>query len=51
MADPSVTISLDRESQEMDFNGNLNIDYCSSTKALYYIYFPGNEEVVTGTVA
>lgn len=40
MSDPSVTISLDRESQEMDFNGNLNIDYCSTTKALYYIYFP-----------
>lgn len=44
MADPSVTISLDRENQEMDFNGNLNIDYCSTTKALYYIYFP--EETV-----
>ena len=40
MADPSVTISLDRESQEMDFNGNLNIDYCNTTKSLYYIYFP-----------
>lgn len=51
MSDPSVTISLDRDSQEMDFNGNLNIDYCSTTKALYYIYFPGNEEVITGTVA
>lgn len=50
MADPSVTISLDRESQEMDFNGNLNIDYCSNTKALYYIYFPEESVVVSGTV-
>lgn len=49
MADPSVTISLDRESQEMDFNGNLNIDYCSATKALYYIYFPEESVVVSGT--
>lgn len=51
MADPNTTISLDRESQEMDFNGNLNIDFCSGTKALYYIFFPGSEEVVTGVAA
>lgn len=49
MADPNVTISLDRETQELDFNGNLNVDYCSgSKKALYYIYFPDEELAVSG---
>ena len=33
MADPNVTISLDRENQTMDFSGNLNIDYCSGKVA------------------
>ena len=46
MADPSMTISLDSESQEMDFNGILNIDYCGTTRALYYIYFPETDEIV-----
>lgn len=50
MPDPSVTISLDRETQEMDFNGTLQMDYCSTAKSLYYIYFPDEEiSVVTGT--
>lgn len=46
--DPSITISLDRENQEMDFKGNLNIEFCSVTKALYYIYFPDEDLVVPG---
>lgn len=37
-ADPSMTISLDSETQEVDFSGNLNVDYCAGTSALYYIY-------------
>lgn len=37
-ADPSMTISLDAETQEVDFSGNLNVDYCAGTQALYYIY-------------
>lgn len=37
-ADPSMTISLDAETQEVDFSGNLNVDYCSGAQALYYIY-------------
>ncbi len=49
MADPNKTISLSRETQEMDFNGNLNVDYCSGDKVLYYIYYPGTETVETGT--
>lgn len=50
MADPSVTISLDRENQEMDFNGALNVDFCSVGKALYYIYIP-EEDIVIPAVA
>lgn len=48
MPDPSVTISLSRETQEMDFKGNLNVDFCSANKALYYIYFPDEDLVVPG---
>lgn len=50
MADPSVTISLDSENQEMDYNGILQMDYCSTERNLYFIYFPGDETVVSGTV-
>lgn len=49
--DPSVTINFDSESQEMDYNGNLNVSYCSSEKLLYHIYFPDEEAVTSGTVA
>ena len=38
-ADPSMTISLDAETQEIDFSGNLNVDYCAGTSSLYYIYY------------
>lgn len=48
-ADPNMTISLDRETQELDFNGNLNVDFCGTDRVLYYIYFPGNNEIVSGT--
>ena len=34
-ADPSMTISLDAETQEVDFSGNLNVDYCSGAQVLY----------------
>lgn len=44
--DPSVTVSMDTENQEVDFNGNLQIDYCGGDKVLYYIYFP-DENAVT----
>ncbi len=49
VADPSTTIAFDVENQTMDFNGSLNMDYCAATKALYYIYFPENDSVITGT--
>ena len=48
-ADPSMTISLDAETQEVDFSGNLNVDYCAGTSSLYYIYYPDEDLVVTGT--
>jgi len=48
-ADPSMTISLDAETQEIDFSGNLNVDYCAGTSSLYYIYYPDENLVVSGT--
>ena len=51
MPDPNVTISLDRESQEMDFNGTVQLDYCSTEKTLYIIYFPEEDIYVSGTNA
>ena len=50
-ADPNMTISLDRETQELDFTGNLNVDFCGTDRVLYYIYFPGNGEVVSAVSA
>lgn len=47
MADPSVTLNLSSENQETDFNGTLQVDYCSGTKILYYIYYPDEEIVET----
>lgn len=49
--DPSTTISFDSENQETDFNGNLQVDYCSCDKSLYYIYFDNTDVVVTGACA
>lgn len=51
MADPNMTISLSAEENTMDFNGTLNVHYCATTKALYYIYFPGSETIVSGVAA
>lgn len=45
MPDPSVTINLDSENQELDFNGTLQVDYCSGVKVLYYIFYP-DENIV-----
>ena len=50
-ADPSMTISLDAETQEVDFSGNMNIDYCAGTSALYYIYYPDEDLVLSGVAA
>lgn len=37
------------ETQEIDFSGNLNVDYCAGTSSLYYIYYPDEDLVVSGT--
>ena len=49
-ASPETTISLNADEQEMDFTGQLQISYCESQPALYYLYFPdeGITRVVTG---
>lgn len=47
MPDPSVTINLDSENQELDFNGTLQVDYCSGIKVLYYIFYPDENIVET----
>lgn len=44
-ASPETTISLSADEQEMDFNGSLQISYCDSQPALYYIYFPDENAV------
>lgn len=50
-ASPETTISLNADETEMDFSGNLQLDYCSADKALYYIYFPSENAVKTAIVA
>jgi len=45
---PETTISLNSDEQEMDFNGNIQIDYCGGDKLLYAIYFPDEIAVKSG---
>ena len=47
--DPSVTIGFDSDNQEVDFNGNVNLDFCGSEKVLYYVLFPDEVAVVSGS--
>lgn len=49
MPDANMTISLDSESQELDYNGTMQLSYCSADKVLYYIYFPDEDIITTGT--
>lgn len=46
--DPSMTLSLSADETTVDFSGNLNVDYCSGTQALYYIYYPEENLVLSG---
>jgi hypothetical protein len=48
--DPSMTLSLSADETTVDFSGNLNVDYCSGTQALYYIYYPEEDLVLSGVV-
>lgn len=45
--DPAITINFDSDNQEVDFNGTLQVDYCSGTKVLYYIFYPDENIVET----
>lgn len=49
-ASPETTISLSADEQEMDFNGSIQVDYCATNPALYYIYLPEEnaQKVVVG---
>lgn len=47
-ASPETTISLSADEQEMDFSGSIQVDYCATSPALYYIYFPDEDIVVVG---
>ena len=48
MPNPELTINLDSENQEMDFNGIIQVDYCSADKVLYVIYYPDEDLTVVG---
>lgn len=48
MPDPNMTINLDSENQEIDFNGIIQVDYCSADKVLYVIYYPDEDLTVVG---
>lgn len=47
-ASPETTISLSSDEQNMDFNGSIQVDYCATSPALYYIYIPDEDIVVVG---
>lgn len=47
-ASPETTISLSSDEQTMDFNGSIQVDYCATSPALYYIYLPDEDIVVVG---
>lgn len=47
---PATTISLDVENQEVTYEGQINVSYCSASKILYFIYFP-DEDAVTEVVS
>lgn len=40
---PETTISLSSDSSTLDYAGSLQVDYCSSDKSLYHIYYTPND--------
>lgn len=46
-ADPSVTISLDAESSEIEFTGSIQMNVCSCEKNLYNIYIVDEDLQIT----
>ena len=50
MPNPDLTINLDSENQELDFNGVVQTDFCGGTdKILYVIYYPEEDLTVVGS--
>ena len=50
MPNPDLTINLDSENQELDFNGIVQTDFCGGTeKVLYIIYYPDEDVTVVGS--
>lgn len=50
MPNPDMTINLDSENQEMDFNGIIQTDFCGGTeKVLYVIYYPDEDVTVVAS--
>ena len=45
--DPSTTLSLDSESQTVDFGGTLQVSYCDCDKSLYRLYLIDEDAVIT----
>ena len=36
---PETTVALSSDNPQLDFNGSLQVDYCSTDKALYHVYY------------
>jgi len=49
--DPNMTINMNRDTQELPFNGTFSADYCGGNKLLYAIYYPDTSSIVTGISA
>ena len=49
-ASPETTLQLQRGEQTMDFNGDIQTDYCGADQTLYIIYVPDENAVKTGIV-
>ena len=50
MPNPDLTVNLDSENQELDFNGVVQTDFCGGTdKILYVIYYPDEDLTVVGS--
>ena len=49
-ASPETTLQLQRGEQTMDFNGDIQTDYCGTDQTLYIIYIPDENAVKSGIV-
>lgn len=47
---PETTLSFNADEQTMQFNGNINVNYCATDPILYTIYIPSENAVTTAVV-